>query len=330
MTRSEHVNALMAEYAQRRSQAELEQDARITEVCARDPEIDRLRRRSATIALEGMRRMLEPQTPEAARQIAEGVKAEGLRNNREIRNRLRLLGLPEDYMEPHYACPVCRDTGLVGDAPASFCECFLTALRLRQHEDGTMAGVEEQNFAKFDPNFIPATPIENVAYDQRTLLVSAKNLCEAYADSFPDTETENLLLMGAGGLGKTFLLNSIFARVIDRGKSAVRITAYRMFEAMRRQHVGNEPDYDGFSSLLETPLLLIDDLGTEPLMRNITIEYLFMLLNERLAARRHTVIATNLTPVQLKERYGERVSSRLLDRRRCAIVMLKGKDLRTQ
>ena len=227
-----------------------------------------------------------------------------------------------------YRCPVCRDTGYVGEAPARFCDCFEARLRLRQHEDGTMAGVEEQNFAKFDPNFIPATPIENASYDQRTLLVSAKNLCEAYADSFPDTETENLLLMGAGGLGKTFLLNSIFARVIDRGKSAVRITAYRMFEAMRRQHVGNEPDYDGFSSLLETPLLLIDDLGTEPMMRNITVEYLFTLLNERNAARRHTVVATNLTPAQIKERYGERVASRLLDRTRCAPVLFKGKDLR--
>ena len=34
-------------------------------------------------------------------------------------------------------------------------------------------------------------------------------------------------------------------------------------------------------------LLIIDDLGTEPMMRNITVEYLFTLLNERNAAKRH-------------------------------------------
>ena len=36
-----------------------------------------------------------------------------------------------------------------------------------------------------------------------------------------------------------------------------------------------------FTSLIDAPLLLIDDLGTEPMMRNITVEYLFTLLNER-------------------------------------------------
>ena len=60
------------------------------------------------------------------------------------------------------------------------------------------------------------------------------------------------------------------------------------------------------------------------------LEYLFTLLNERMAGRRHTVVATNLTPVQLQERYGERVASRLLDRSLCAAIQLKGKDLRRQ
>ena len=42
--------------------------------------------------------------------------------------------------------------------------------------------------------------------------------------------------------------------------------------------------------LIDAPLLLIDDLGSEPMMRNITVEYLFTLLNERIANKRHTVI----------------------------------------
>ena len=80
--------------------------------------------------------------------------------------------------------------------------------------------------------------------------------------------------------------------------------------------------------LVEAPLLLIDDLGAEPMMQNITVEYLFMLLNERMTAKRHTVIATNLSPTQLQERYGERVMSRILDRSRGVALMLTGKDVR--
>ena len=83
-----------------------------------------------------------------------------------------------------------------------------------------------------------------------------------------------------------------------------------------------------FDQLLNVPLLLIDDLGSEPMMRNITVEYLFTLLNERMAMNRHTVICTNLSPMQVQERYGERVMSRMFDRSRGATIQLTGKDLR--
>ncbi len=323
MTRAEHVKALLAEYAEQRARNEQEQQQRLRDAVARRPEIEILRQESADLALGAMRRILGEREPDRRKALAEETKARGRAINARIRALLTEAGMSPDALEPRYRCPVCRDTGYVGEAPARFCECFEMRLRLRQHEDGSMAGLDEQSFERFDATVAPE------ADGQRDRLVKARNLCQRYADAFPDTEYRNLLLTGEGGLGKTFLLNCIFGRVTGRGFSAVRVTAFRMFEAMRRQHVGNDESYDGFTALVEAKLLLIDDLGTEPMMRNITIEYLFTLLNERIAAKRHTVIATNLTPPQLKERYGERVASRLLDRGICAPVQLKGKDLRS-
>lgn len=322
MTRAEHVRALLAEYAEQRAQNERAQQARLDEAVACRPEIGRLRQESADLAFDAMRRILG-ETDAARRQAAaEAMKQRGRAINARIRQLLAEAGMPPDALEPRYRCPVCRDTGYVGEAPARFCECFEQRLRLRQYEDGSMAGIGEQNFERFDATVAPE---EN---GQRDRLEKAGALCQRYADAFPDTEFRNLLLTGEGGLGKTFLLNCVFERVTRRGFSAVRVTAFRMFEAMRRQHMASDERYEGFSALIEVPLLLIDDLGTEPMMRNITIEYLFTLLNERVAAKRHTVVATNLTPPQLKERYGERVASRLLDRGLCAAIQLKGKDLR--
>ena len=322
MTRSEYIRELLEEYAQQRMRNDSALNARIDEAEGRDPEIARLRADSVSVALGTMRTILSLPTQEARTEAAERMKQRGVANNAEIRRRLKALGLPENHLEMQYRCAMCRDTGYVGEAPARFCECFEARLRTRRHEDGSMAGTDEQNFEAFDLSRIPE------ADGQRQQMAAARRLCEEYADKFPETRFRNLLLTGAGGLGKTFLLNCIYARVCDRGLSAVRVTAFKLFEAMRRQHMGSEGESD-FDSLVEAPLLLIDDLGTEPLMRNITVEYLFMLLNERIAAKRHTVIATNLTPVQLQERYGERVSSRLLDRSVCGAVQLKGKDLRT-
>ena len=322
MTRAEHVRALLAEYAEQRSLDEREQRARLDAAVARVPEIGRLRQESADLAFGAMRSILGETDPARRQALAQEMKAKGRAVNARIRQLLVEAGMSADALETRYRCPICRDTGYVGEAPARFCECFEQRLRLRQHEDGSMAGLGEQNFERFDAAVAPEEG------GQREQLVKARNLCKRYADSFPDTQFRNLLLTGEGGLGKTFLLNCVFERVTSRGYSAVRITAFRMFEAMRRQHIGNDDSYDGFSALIEVPLLLIDDLGAEPMMRNITIEYLFTLLNERMAARRHTVIATNLTFAQLMERYGERVASRLLDRSQCAAIMLKGKDLR--
>ncbi len=322
MTRSEHIRALLEEYARQRAEDEADVDRRTALACEKAPRIAELRDESASLALKAMRSILTEQSQEERVRLAAHMKRRGREINAEIRELLAAAGLPEDMLEPRYRCQKCKDTGYVGEAPARFCECFEMRLRMRQYEDGTMAGTDEQNFERFDEARIPE------ADGQRAQLVKARRVCEDYADDFPNTARRNLLLTGEGGLGKTFLLNCIYERVTHRGYSAVRITAFRMFEAMRQQHVGNDANYDGFSALIEAPLLLIDDLGTEPMMRNITVEYLFTLLNERVAAKRHTVVATNLTPVQLNERYGERVASRLLDRSVCGALQLRGKDLR--
>lgn len=322
MTRSEHIRALQEEYARQRALDEADLEARTEAAFRAAPEIATLRASSASLALEAMRSILAEQSAEQRAELAQRMKTQGQANNARIRQLLMAAKLPADQLEPRWRCPVCRDTGYVGEAPARFCECFEARLRLRQHEDGSMAGVQEQNFERFDADRIPE------ADGQREHTVKLRRVCEDYADTFPNSKYRNLLLTGPGGLGKTFLLNSIFERVTARGHSAVRITAFRMFEAMRQQHVGNDDKFDGFTSLIEAPLLLIDDLGTEPMMRNITVEYLFTLLNERMAAKRHTVVATNLSPTELKERYGERVASRLLDRGACGSLPFKGKDLR--
>ena len=136
------------------------------------------------------------------------------------------------------------------------------------------------------------------------------------------------MLMGNSGLGKSFLLNCVARRLIERGFSPVKLTAYRLFEAMRGAGFGDEQKAREFDRLMGAEILLIDDLGTEPMVRNITVEYLFSLINERTGGGMHTVIATNLSFEDLKNRYTERISSRLLDKNGFEVVGLAGEDLR--
>ena len=79
---------------------------------------------------------------------------------------------------------------------------------------------------------------------------------------------------------------------------------------------------------MDIPVLMLDDLGSEPLMQNITVEQLFHLINERQRKGLSTVISTNLTLPELKERYTERIVSRLNDPGNCEVIILEGRDLR--
>ena len=326
MTKREIIAQLEAEYAERRRQNEAARDRRTDEAFRADPEILRLRTENASLAVQAMRKIMARRGD--AKMIGEEMKQKGIANNRMIRERLAALGYPENHLELQYTCPVCEDRGYIGDVNPRMCECFEKQLMQRMFSDTGVGGEESERFETFNEAFVPNEVIEGRKYTQRFL---AKKVCQAaekYADSYPDTAKPNLVLMGNSGLGKTFMINAITARLIERGHEPVKVTAPRLFEAMRRQHYYGVEGEDAISRYVNAPVLLIDDLGTEPLMKNITVEYLYLILSERFAARRHTVIATNLMPEELKERYFERVSSRILDRNLGDVYLLEGKDLR--
>ena len=101
-----------------------------------------------------------------------------------------------------------------------------------------------------------------------------------------------------------------------------------MLEILRKSYFDNEPE--GTAELLDAEVLMIDDLGSEPLLQNITVEQLFNLLNERQNRNLSTVISTNLDMAKFRERYTERIASRLRDGRWCKVLNLLGKDIRVR
>lgn len=326
MTRSDIMRALNEEYDRVRTENQHLREGRIDEVVARDPAMKALIFGGAELFRRQARLLLSH--PEQAEQAAAQTRRLAAENDKKLRARLKELGFPEDYLDPVYRCPICRDKGWVGDSVREMCVCFKQRFTRRLYEESSAGTGSAQTFEAFDEAIFPQEEKVSGPYTQRQLALRARDICRAYAEAYPQTERLGLVLMGESGLGKTYLLNCIQNRLIERGFAPVKVTAYRLYESMRGAHFGDAEKRGEFSQLLECEALFIDDLGSEPVVQNVTREYLFTLLNERLVQGRHTVIATNLKPQDLMKVYGERVFSRLIDGMNMSAIMLSGKDLR--
>jgi DNA replication protein DnaC len=132
--------------------------------------------------------------------------------------------------------------------------------------------------------------------------------------------------MGGVGLGKTFLMDCIGHRALEKGYSVQKYTSYniidRMLKSIRAQ--ADAPDY------ISPDLLLIDDLGVEPDIPNITMPTLLCIIIERDTLGRATTISTNLTKDAIQEYYEERFFSRVFSMHSYRKIELQGNDLRFQ
>ncbi|MBR6569949.1 MAG: ATP-binding protein [Clostridia bacterium] len=322
MTSEQIILQLQQEYARRREDNLHLFEERQDEACNRCPGLRELIAARHASVMQGVKATL------LARQKAPGAM-ETLPNrmaemNSRIAQTLENGGFPADYLQPVYTCAVCRDEGYLYDPSRRMCDCMKKEYHRRLLAESGVAG-ENCTFEKFDENLFSDEPDEK-GRSQRKSAVIIRDVCQTYADSFPNTPTRDLLLMGKSGLGKTFMLQAIAHRVAQRGHLPTYVSAYRLFENARKAYMENDSDI--LAPFMNAELLLIDDLGTEPLMNNVTVTQLFNLLNERQMAGRHTVISTNLAMSELQERYTERISSRFLDATGCRRLVFIGADIR--
>jgi DNA replication protein DnaC len=239
-----------------------------------------------------------------------------------LANSLSSEQMPSDSFVYHPICSRCNDTGMVGECNQRYCSCVLneSALRLRE-----ITGLRPDfTFQNFDLSIFPEMILPRLKITQREMMEKRKQQCMDYAASFPDHKGKNLLLIGGTGLGKTYLLQCVANDLIDRGYTAMMTTAYQLVQiSFNRQR-----QEDTLSLYEDADLLIIDDLGSEPMYQKVTVETLLALINSRLTRCLPLAFSTNLNPSELNDRYGTRMASRLLDRSCVTTLLLEGEDVR--
>ena len=302
----ENYRRIKREYETKNLKAKEKARDRANELHVRFPEI-----RDIDDALEktGMK-ILEASLNFSGNKLDEciaGLKqeTEDLRNARNAC--LEFYNIPIDYSDVKYECPECRDSGFVG---IKMCRCMKEKLILAGYES---SGIGSLILSKTFDNFNP--DLQSESKEALDRLNKIYNFCKKYAETFSEKDSKNLIFIGPTGLGKTHLSTAIAGKVISLGVDVVCETAPNLFsdfeyERFNRPYgtAGNEQKKT--DRYFECDLLIIDDLGAE-MTNQFTVSCLFNLINTRINQGKKMIINTNLTDSELKNRYEDRITSRL-------------------
>lgn len=219
-------------------------------------------------------------------------------------------GYPADYLGAIYDCPDCKDTGYINNKP---CHCLRHAETLALYESSNLMEVlENENFDTFNEHYYNNQDVnENLSLTPRENILKVRDVCMDFIRNF-DEEYDNLIFYGPTGVGKTFLTHCIAKQLLDTSHTVLYLTSLQLFDILEKNKFNKEDastSNEQISYIINSDLLIIDDLGTE-LVNSFTSSQLFYFIEERHMHRRSTIISTNLSFQELRDRYSERIFSR--------------------
>lgn len=226
-------------------------------------------------------------------------------------------GLPADYLEPLFSCPDCRDTGYIDREK---CHCLRQAeISLLYEQSGIQDMLKRNNFSLLS--------YEYYAGEALALFRHAVETCHSFIKNF-NSDYRNLFFYGTVGTGKSFLSGCVAKELMDQGYSVIYFGAAGLFDLLSSVSFNvksRDERQNTYSDLYRCDLLIIDDLGTE-LTNQFTSSQLFSLLNERHLGKKSTLISTNFSLAELRDRYSDRIFSRITSN--FEVCRLAGEDIR--
>lgn len=145
------------------------------------------------------------------------------------------------------------------------------------------------------------------------------------AQRFLAGEVSQLVLIGRPGAGKTHIAVSCLRACIEQGMAGFYLNVSRYLDVLRTSYEKTSQQTFGeiFQPALSWPVLVIDDLGAER-QTEWAREKVYEIVDARYSVGARTIACSNFAP----ETWDERVLSRLCDRARSAVVLLRTTDYR--
>ena len=310
------LKQLLKEYEQKRLYAQEDLDRRKAELYQKVPRLQELEQDLNHTAIQTAKSILNSGNSNSMETLKQKISV----LQQERKTLLLNSGLKEDYLQPHYECTVCKDTGYITqNAKTIMCNCLKQALFNIEFNKCNISTLGKENFDHFsfdvysdqkNPEQYKSelSPRENMQF--------IKQIALDFIQNFDDPDEKNLLFTGNTGLGKTFLTNCIANELLKNKKTILYQTAPVMFDSIINSKFNKSSDINSiYQNILDVDLLIIDDLGTE-CMNSMKFTELFTIVNTRLLNQNNkitkTIISTNLSLQNLFSIYDERIISRII------------------
>ncbi len=311
--------AAREELARRRYEASTQAQAHLDEIHQKIPEIRQIDRELSMTGISVARAVIGRGN---SHEKIEQLRRQNLQLQQRRASLLRQAGYPEDYTQEHYHCPKCRDTGVLG---TKYCGCYQALLREKACELlNQTSPIQLSSFDTFHTEYYPNLADKN-GISPRQTMTAIYQYCLSYAQNF-SAHSKSILMMGATGLGKTHLSLAIAHAVIDKGYGVIYGSAQNLLSTLEKERFSRaSSDMDSLQILLDCDLLILDDLGAE-FPTQFVSSSIYNIVNSRLGAGKPMIINTNLTPIELRERYTDRIVSRIVGT--YEILTFTGSDIR--
>lgn len=327
------LNQILHEYELKRNKAILEAEQRKKELLLVNPRLLEIENELSANSIQASKTILMSNKKEQASILASLKK----KNNSLIKEKnafIKNLSKENNYLNPHFECKLCKDTGYIQkDGNSSMCSCLKQRIFDIAYNKSNMGNLERENFSNFDLRIFSDKPDKEKYKSQispRENIQIVREKAKAFIENFDNPEEKNLIFTGSTGSGKTFLTNCIANEALKMGKTVLYQTAPVMFDEINNAKFSREnAKFDLYENILNVDLLIIDDLGTEKIT-DTKITELFTIINTRLLNQNHkitkTIISTNLNVDELFKTYTTRIGSRLAGNYR--FIRFFGDDLR--
>ncbi|MCH7587244.1 MAG: ATP-binding protein [Chloroflexi bacterium] len=257
---------------------------------------------------------------ETLKKLAENTSADGSTTENKSPPKSEMLGDPN--------CPYCKGVGyLREDHPVGhpnfgkleICSCRSEAIRdrirSRLYQFSNLDELEHLTFESFTPR-----GRMGLGEQQQDSIERARNQARTYAETLQGW----LLIQGHFGVGKTHLAAAIGNECASRGISTLFLTVPDLLDSLRFTFSDKNTSFEQrFNEIRNTPLLILDDFGTQS-ATDWAREKLFQILNYRYINKLPLVVTTNLMLAEIEGR----IRSRLSDPDVVAHIFIQAPDYR--